>query len=102
MHLRAAQYCEIAVYSSRFRGFPVIDRYRSFQETHRELEGANMGPFQCAPSAADMQVDAIERQNSAFGDNYSIRSRSASSGQVMRFHDEPEADYDEGATLLYR
>ena len=61
-----------------------------------------MSPFHCTPMADETQVEAIERQNSAFGDNYSIKSRSTNSIHTMRYHDEPEADYDEGATLLYR
>ncbi|GKY94475.1 hypothetical protein MPSEU_000413400 [Mayamaea pseudoterrestris] len=62
-----------------------------------------MSPFNCTPMAEETQVEAIERQNSAFGDNYSIKSRSTNSHHAnIRYHDEPEADYDEGATLLYR
>jgi hypothetical protein len=62
-----------------------------------------MSAFQCTPTMEDASHQvAIERQNSAFGDNYSIKSRSTNSHQAMRYHDEPEADYDEGATLLYR
>jgi len=35
-----------------------------------------------------------------FGDAYSVKSRGSTLTQ--RFHDEPEADYDQGATALYR
>jgi len=35
-----------------------------------------------------------------FGDAYSVKSRGSTLTQ--RFHDEPEADYDQGATVLYR
>jgi hypothetical protein len=61
--------------------------------------------FQCSP--AMMEQEAIERTNSAFGDGYSVNDRSRSSGggsfrAMQRYHDEPEADYDEGATDLYR
>lgn len=35
-----------------------------------------------------------------FGDGYSVKSKGSTLTQ--RFHDEPEADYDQGATALYR
>jgi ankyrin repeat protein len=46
------------------------------------------------------QNAGISTQHSNFGDAYSVKSKS--SNVTNRFHDEPEADYDEGATALYR
>lgn len=56
--------------------------------------------FNCAPGNVDPHV--LERQQSAFGDNYSVKSRSTGSIGTTRYNDEPEADYDEGGTDLYR
>lgn len=58
----------------------------------------------CTPSANAIDPEVLQRTHSAFGDNYSVKSRSTvgSFATLSRYHDEPEADYDEGATDLYR
>ena len=43
---------------------------------------------------------SIANQHSNFGDAYSVKSKGST--LTNRFVDEPEADYDEGATALYR
>jgi ankyrin repeat protein len=43
---------------------------------------------------------SIANQHSNFGDAYSVKSKGST--LTNRFHDELEADYDEGATALYR
>lgn len=51
-------------------------------------------------SCGEVEKDHIDTQHSNFGDAYSVKSKS--SYPTNRFHDEPEADYDTGATALYR
>jgi ankyrin repeat protein len=54
--------------------------------------------FNCGES--EKIKEDIDTQHSVFGDAYSVKSKS--SYATNRFHDEPEADYDHGATALYR
>ena len=51
--------------------------------------------------AREMEPHNFERDRSAFGDGYSVKSRNSYSTLPPRYHDEPEADYDAGATDLY-
>lgn len=44
----------------------------------------------------------ISRQNSGIGDAYSVVPSTNSIATVSRYHDEPEVNYDEGPTELYR
>jgi ankyrin repeat protein len=44
----------------------------------------------------------LSRQHSGIGDAYSVIRSTESIATVSRYHDEPEVDYDEGATELYR
>jgi ankyrin repeat protein len=53
--------------------------------------------FTCGEIDHKEEADA---QHSVFGDGYSVKSKG--SYTTNRFHDEPEADYDNGATMLYR
>ena len=59
--------------------------------------------FNCNTPDMDTAGGASRDHHSHFGDAYSVRSRSTSS-YTNRYHndDEPEADYDEGATILYQ
>jgi len=65
--------------------------------------------FNCANNTG-LEPAVIERTHSVFGDNYSVRSRSTNgaglsyiTGPSQHYgSNEPEADYDEGATDLYR
>jgi ankyrin repeat protein len=64
-------------------------------------------PFDCTSNKKIDQAVA-EEAHSAFGDGYSMKSRSASSSKHQKsnasrygYDDEPEADYDDGATELY-
>jgi ankyrin repeat protein len=57
--------------------------------------------FNCTQAVA-VDPEILQRAHSAFGDNYSVKSRSTGSYSLARYQDEPEADYDEGATDLYR
>ncbi|GAX24860.1 hypothetical protein FisN_6Hh191 [Fistulifera solaris] len=55
------------------------------------------------PSKKSMESgDAFERENSAFGDGYSLHSRPSQSTSHRHLDDEIEVDYDHGATDLYR
>jgi hypothetical protein len=49
-----------------------------------------------------MEPATIQRQHSGIGDAYSVLRSSGSIATASRYHDEPEVDYDEGATDLYR
>jgi ankyrin repeat protein len=50
-----------------------------------------------------MEEQDIMHQHSVFGDGYSVKSRTSAGSRTMsRYHDEPEADYDDGATELYQ
>lgn len=60
-----------------------------------------MSIFQCS-TPKDLEPVALQRQNSGIGDAYSVVRSVGSMHTVTRYHDEPEADYDEGATELYR
>lgn len=44
----------------------------------------------------------LTRQNSGIGDAYSVVHSTHSIATVSRYHDEPEVNYDEGPTELYR
>jgi ankyrin repeat protein len=66
--------------------------------------------FCTSQSAANLTIDddpmLLHRQNSGIGDSYSVMIRTNGSHSVTtgstRYHDEPEVDYDEGPTELYR
>jgi ankyrin repeat protein len=61
--------------------------------------------FNCGPSGSNgmTETDDILHTHSVFGDGYSVKSRTSAGSQSMtRYRDEPEADYDEGATELYQ
>jgi ankyrin repeat protein len=59
--------------------------------------------FNCGPAGNPLaETEDILHQHSVFGDGYSVKSRSAGSNSMSRYHDEPEADYDDGATELYQ
>lgn len=66
------------------------------ESTHRHFGGVG------ASTASLEEPNRFERDMSAFGDAYSIKSRASFSTMPSRYHDEPEADYDDGATELYR
>ena len=56
----------------------------------------------CASPRETFEPATLQRQNSGIGDAYSVLRSSESVGTVSRYHDEPEVDYDLGATELYR
>ncbi|KAL3913283.1 MAG: hypothetical protein SGARI_000732 [Bacillariaceae sp.] len=60
--------------------------------------------FFCATPRDDTLVEptTIQRQHSGIGDAYSVVRSTGSIATVSRYHDEPEVDYDQGATELYR
>jgi ankyrin repeat protein len=49
-----------------------------------------------------MEPPTLTRQHSGVGDAYSVVRSQGSMATASRYHDEPEVDYDEGATVLYR
>jgi ankyrin repeat protein len=49
-----------------------------------------------------MEPATLTRQHSGVGDAYSVNRSSNSVVSLSRYHDEPECDYDEGASELYR
>jgi ankyrin repeat protein len=49
-----------------------------------------------------MEPPTLQRQHSGIGDAYSVIRASGSMATTSRYHDEPEVDYDEGSTELYR
>mmetsp|Transcript_14209 Transcript_14209/g.34260 ORF Transcript_14209/g.34260 Transcript_14209/m.34260 type:complete len:623 (-) Transcript_14209:1777-3645(-) len=62
--------------------------------------------FQCTPTAPEDLEEPVDlqRKHSGIGDTYSVVRSTGSLATSSRFHDddEPEVDYDEGATELYR
>lgn len=67
--------------------------------------------FQCSPgpvyqtdTLTDGDTASLRRDHSQFGDGYSVRSRSTGSHHSYSQYskDDPEVDYDEGPTELYR
>jgi ankyrin repeat protein len=54
----------------------------------------------CPSDNETQDAISISNQHSNFGDAYSVKSKGST--LTNRFHDELEADYDEGATALYR
>lgn len=61
----------------------------------------NQGGNEGLAKETEPKSDYEEGGHSVFGDGYSIKSRS-NSVATNRFQDEAEADYDHGATALYR
>ena len=49
-----------------------------------------------------VEPETLQRQHSGIGDAYSVVRSTGSIATVTRYHDEPEVDYDQGATELYR
>jgi ankyrin repeat protein len=58
--------------------------------------------FFCASPRETFEPAVLQRQHSGIGDAYSVLRSSESVATTSRYHDEPEVDYDEGATELYR
>jgi ankyrin repeat protein len=56
----------------------------------------------CASPSETLEPPTLQRQHSGIGDAYSVIRASGSMATTSRYHDEPEVDYDEGATELYR
>lgn len=56
----------------------------------------------CASPRETMEPPTLIRQHSGVGDAYSVIRASGSNATATRYHDEPEVDYDEGPTELYR
>lgn len=52
--------------------------------------------------SSSLDPSRFEREHSHFGDAHSVKSRNSYGTFPPRYHDEPEADYDTGATELYR
>jgi len=50
----------------------------------------------------DLEPPTVTRQNSGIGDAYSVVPSTHSIATVSRYHDEPEVNYDEGPTELYK
>lgn len=57
--------------------------------------------FACT-TPRNAEPPTIMRQNSGIGDAYSVIPSTHSITTVSRYHDEPEVNYDEGPTPLYR
>lgn len=57
--------------------------------------------FSCA-TPRNAEPPTLTRQNSGIGDAYSVDPSTNSITTVSRYHDEPEVNYDEGRTELYR
>jgi ankyrin repeat protein len=58
--------------------------------------------FFCSTPRDEQEPATLTRQHSGIGDAYSVVRSTESMATVTRYHDEPEVDYDEGATELYR
>lgn len=58
--------------------------------------------FFCSTPRDELEPVTLTRQHSGIGDAYSVVRSTGSMATVTRYHDEPEVDYDEGATELYR
>jgi ankyrin repeat protein len=58
--------------------------------------------FFCASPREPVEPPTLIRQHSGIGDAYSVIRASGSNATTSRYHDEPEVDYDEGPTELYR
>lgn len=58
--------------------------------------------FFCASPRETFEPETIQRQHSGIGDAYSVLRSSESIATASRYHDEPEVDYDEGPTELYK
>ena len=58
--------------------------------------------FFCASPRETLEPATLTRQHSGIGDAYSVIRASGSMATTSRYHDEPEVDYDEGATELYK
>mmetsp|Transcript_8837 Transcript_8837/g.15456 ORF Transcript_8837/g.15456 Transcript_8837/m.15456 type:complete len:616 (+) Transcript_8837:124-1971(+) len=58
--------------------------------------------FWCGTPREELEPVTLSRQHSGIGDAYSIGRSTGSMATISRYHDEPEVDYDEGATELYR
>lgn len=56
----------------------------------------------CSTPREVTEPPSLQRQHSGIGDAYSVVRASGSMAYSTRYHDEPEVDYDEGATELYR
>eukprot|EP00934_Nitzschia_sp_Nitz4_P003373 Nitzschia sp. Nitz4//scaffold79_size90958//48909//50729//NITZ4_005028-RA/size90958-processed-gene-0.92-mRNA-1//1//CDS//3329558258//3363//frame0 len=56
----------------------------------------------CTTPRATMEPPTLIRQHSGIGDAYSVIRATGSTATSTRYHDEPEVDYDEGPTELYR
>lgn len=56
----------------------------------------------CASPRETLEPPTLVRQHSGIGDAYSVIRASGSNATTSRYHDEPEVDYDEGPTELYR
>lgn len=59
------------------------------------------GIFCSSPKPVTEPV-TIQRAHSGIGDAYSVLRSTGSVATTSRYHDEPEVDYDEGATELYQ
>jgi ankyrin repeat protein len=58
--------------------------------------------FFCSTPRDEKEPATLTRQHSGIGDAYSVIRSTESMATATRYHDEPEVDYDEGATELYR
>ena len=56
----------------------------------------------CSSPRETLEPPTLIRQHSGIGDAYSVLRSSGSMATTSRYQDEPEVDYDEGATDLYR
>mmetsp|Transcript_13061 Transcript_13061/g.30780 ORF Transcript_13061/g.30780 Transcript_13061/m.30780 type:complete len:613 (-) Transcript_13061:1593-3431(-) len=56
----------------------------------------------CTTPRTEFEPPTLTRQDSGIGDAYSVVKSTHSIATVSRYHDEPEVNYDEGPTELYR
>jgi ankyrin repeat protein len=56
----------------------------------------------CSTPRQEIEPPTLQRQHSGIGDAYSVVRSTGSMATTSRYHDEPEVDYDEGASELYR
>ena len=61
-----------------------------------------VGSMFCASPRATIEPPTLTRAHSGIGDAYSVLRSSGSMATATRYGDEPEVDYDSGATELYR
>ena len=56
----------------------------------------------CITPRHELEPPTLTRQHSGIGDAYSVVPSTSSIATFSRYHDEPEVNYDDGPTELYK